>query len=629
MDFLSFRLCIRFLSSLKDVAELITFSPLTATHLPVCSALNSIANGTIANMGISLHISPRIIPSIASLYNDTNRIFMEYIDNSIDSAEEFFEVGTNTYKKDIFIILTIKDDSVVVKDNCFGITNFTKVVQEVGNSDKKAQPWTNGQFGYGIYSFMAACGKLEIISKLQKEKTAQIIVIERRKFDTDHQEDVNFCDPKSTNYSHSSGTKVVLSEFDKNMWKQIDFEEIKQEIEKHFELLLARKNLQIKLVDERTSEEHICEPFNYAQYEGEIYSDNLDKLYYTKGRKEPKKIGLIVQKPIYVFLKVVKGKTINKLPVFIAKGRRIAEIKDVKQFRSKHKSDIWGHPNMTGYIDLSDYLEPTIARNDFKNNDKSKALFNTLEELEPLILEVIRDVNRETEEQHYQVLEDKLNQALSKLAKMDAMNYRTEYLSGNDINLQKGGSGQSFEEGHGKKDRGHKKGGGGENGWGGENEGDGSGPSGKTGSDTSGGEDEGDFASSKEADNPFEDTGFKGGKKKKSGFDIKFVNGEIVDAETNKPVRSQLIGGTIRIFREHPDFQERVDYSRTKEPKISQRLITYLAGEITVHYKDKLQTRHGQPEYNKRLFENLVEFIYQFESLVKDLAGQNLSDFSE
>ena len=35
-------------------------------------------------MGIQVNISPRIIPNIASLYNDVNRIFLEYIDNSFN-----------------------------------------------------------------------------------------------------------------------------------------------------------------------------------------------------------------------------------------------------------------------------------------------------------------------------------------------------------------------------------------------------------------------------------------------------------------------------------------------------------------------------------------------------------------
>ena len=49
------------------------------------------------------HISPKILISVASLYNDTNRIFMEYIDNSIDSAEVFFDEESNSYSKDISI----------------------------------------------------------------------------------------------------------------------------------------------------------------------------------------------------------------------------------------------------------------------------------------------------------------------------------------------------------------------------------------------------------------------------------------------------------------------------------------------------------------------------------------------
>ncbi len=577
-------------------------------------------------MTIKLHISPRIIPNIASLYNDTNRVFMEYIDNSIDSAEEYFNPQNNSYRKKIEICLTITNCSVVVEDNCYGITNFAKVVQEIGNSDKKAQPWTNGQFGYGIYSFMAACNKLEIISKLENEKKGKFIVIKRDQFHTDHQEDVSFPNPKLVKYNYTSGTRVILSAFDKSMWKQINFEEIKNEIEKHFELLLARKNLRISLVNDVSGDNYTCKSFNYDEFEGEEYTETLNSLRFMKGRKSPRLESITSVFPINIFLKITKGKTINKPPVFISKGRRIAEIKEIKQFKSKHKSDIWGHPNMTGYIDLSDFLEPTIARNDFKNNDNSKALFFSLEELEPLILDVIKEVNKETDDQHYRILEDKLNQALSKLARIDSMNFRTQFLQGNDVSLGKGKSGQAFEDGFGKKDRGYKKNVNGGEGWGGENEGEGKGPSGKEGNDTGGGDKDGSHTPNNLDDNLFEDSEFKGQEKKKSGFNIKIVDIDPPLNEDDKLLRSQLIGNDVRIFRRHPDFEERVQKSQKGDSKISQRLITYLAGEITVHYKDKLQTRHGQPEYNKKLFENLVEFIYQFESMLKENVGKNLSD---
>lgn len=57
-------------------------------------------------------------------------------------------------------------------------------------------------------------------------------------------------------------------------------------------------------------------------------------------------------------------------------------------------------------------------------------------------------------------------------------------------------------------------------------------------------------------------------------------------------------------------------------------MITYLAGEITVHYKDKFHNKVGQPEYNKLMFVDLVDFIYQFERLLSDLAGKNLADLT-
>lgn len=590
-------------------------------------------------MTIPLHISPRIIPNVASLYNAVNRIFMEYIDNSLDSAGAFYNEKTRSYSRSIEIILEIhgenyRNGKVVISDNCLGITNFTKVVQSIGNSDKRADFTTNGQFGYGIYSFMASCSKLEVTSKTQGEN-ANYLPIEKHQFDTDKQEDVSFPNPKTVKkFEFESGTKICLSEFDKNSWKQINIIELKNEVEKHFELLLSRKNLSIKLIRVNSqllqgSEEYVCKPFDYNQYEGDEYKDDLRELSFVKGKKNPTVTKVSLDKPLHIFIRVTKGREINKRPVFISKGRRIAEVKDIKAFKSAHKSELWDHPNVTGYIDLAGFLDPTIARNDFKNTEHSRAVFSTLLEIEPLILGVVKSVNQESEEKHYNQLEDKLNQALSKLARLDAMNYRTDYRSGNDINLQKGGSGQGIEGDTGSKDHGHNDviierdpSDGGR----GENDGEGKGPCGDSGNIPGG--DEGEYALNKETDNPFEDSDFKGGEKKKSGFNIRIDEREPdIDSITNKPLRSNLYGSEIRIFKQHPDFQERADFFRSGEPKITQRLITYLAGEITVHYKDKFHTKQKeQPEYNKNMFTDLVGFVYQFEAMLKDLTGKNLSD---
>ncbi len=591
-------------------------------------------------MPIKIGISPKIILSIATLYNDVNRIFMEYIDNSLDSAEDLYSVEENSYKRPVEIALIIqgrdfRGGQVQIIDNCIGITNFSKVVQSIGFSDKKvkAQPWINGQFGYGIYSFLACCEKLEITSKLQKED-ALYIPINRDQFEAERQEDVVFPDPKKVRkFDFESGTKVCLSNFDKTCWRQVDIVELKSEIEKHFELLLARKNLSIKLIKKDDSifnqdEEIICKSFDYGQYDGEVWEDYAETLSFSWGKKNPVRTTIKPRKPIHVYIKITTGKEINKRPVFISKGRRIGEIKDIKSFKSSHKSDLWDHPNVTGYVDLSDFLDPTIARNDFRNNNNSKALYNYLIEIEPLILDEIKNVNKKAEERHYQELEDKLNEALSKLARIDSMMYRTDYISGDKVNLEKNGIGKHIDEESGGKDHGKDRDGSRSGKGVGDSLGDGKGIDNGFGG-LPGGDKGGDNALNKEASNPFEDTGFKGQEKRKSGFNIRIVDREPdIDNETKKPIRSSLIGNEITIFKQHTDFQDRVDVSRKREAKITQRLITYLAGEITVHYKDKFHNKNGQPEYNKKLFIDLVSFVYEFEKMLKDLSGKNLADLN-
>ena len=123
-------------------------------------------------MPIQLKISPKIIASVATLYNDTNRIFMEYIDNALDSAEKYFIDKENTYTRKITINLSLigttsKDGCVSIEDNCTGITDIAKVVESVGYSDKSGQFTTNGQFGFGMYSFIAACEELKIFTKFE------------------------------------------------------------------------------------------------------------------------------------------------------------------------------------------------------------------------------------------------------------------------------------------------------------------------------------------------------------------------------------------------------------------------------------------------------------------------------
>jgi hypothetical protein len=581
-------------------------------------------------MSIKLHISPRLVKSVSSLYNDPNRIFMEYIDNALDSAEKWYSKEKNGYTRPIEITLKLegknkRDGQVTISDNCFGITDFEKLVQSIGDSDKKAQGFTNGQFGYGIYSFMAACEKLEVSSR-ENSKDALYIPIYRSQFDQARQEDVQFPDPKILkNFIFKSGTIIILSHFDADSWRQINIKDLIIEVEKHFELLLQRENLTLKIIN-NDSNAYICKSFDYSSLEGEVYEDYITDFITKDKRIKAGNLAIKVENPVHIFLKMTRGVTINRPPVFISKGRRICEIKDVKSFKSNHKSDIWGHPSVTGYIDLKDLLGPTIARNDFRNNNDSKALYGTLYELEELILEFVKKANLKSEARHYEQLEDMLNQALSKLARLDSMNFRTDHIKGGDVNLRADAFGADIEEGRGVKDfsNGEILNPGG-NDFGGD-EGEGAGPSdikeGEIPTDKKGGD-------KIDSETQFDDSDIKGKERKRSGFNIRISDAEPqIDSETEKPVRSLLIGSEILIYKKHPDFENRVSHTRQGETKITERLITYIAGEITVHYKDKFYNKinQGAPEYNINLFIGLVEFLYQFEAMLAPLAGKNLSD---
>lgn len=551
---------------------------------------------------------------------------MEYVDNALDSAERWYSEEENKYTKPIEVIVNISgkkpsEGEVSILDNCAGIDDLKNLVQSIGNSNKKAQAWTNGQFGFGFYAFLEACSVAHVTTKREGED-AEYIPVEGEKFNTEKIQDVYFVNPKrENNFPYESGTKIRLNKFNKDSWKAIDTEKLRAEIETHFDLLLRRRNLTVKVIG--GEEGYVCQPFDYEGLEGEEYKDQLKDLKIIDNRRRIPTTYIRKENPPYIFLKITQGRVVNRAPVFVSKGRRIGAVKDIKAFRSNHKSDIWDHPNITGYVDTKGLLDPTIARTEFRNTSESKALFGALLELEPLILDVLKNINSQQEEKHYNKLEEKLNSVLSNLAKDDILKFRTEYLQGNDDNLQKGGLGTALDaEGQANKDDTETD----------ADNGEGVGDVGEDGVDLS--EEQGGHPGGSEGENastdPAADSPFKGQPRKKSGFNIQIVSREPdVDEETGEMLRSQLIGGDIRIYRKHPEFKKRVREARDGGKKITQRLITYLAGEITVHYKDKFYEKHEQPEYNKRMFESIVEFMYRFENALSDYEGKNLADLNE
>jgi len=551
-------------------------------------------------MSIKVKVSPRIVNSIAKMYQSTSRIFMEYIDNSLDSAEKLFEVNGLAYPYKILINIKIdpEEKSVTFEDNCAGMdsNNLLRIVESIGDSDKKADFITNGQFGFGIHAYAACSENIEVSTLTINSDFLYKIKIDR----TAYTEDGKISDlieiPRDK-FDFKSGTIVKLSGFDNDWWKEITVQDLKDEIEKHFEQLLARDMLEIRII--YGNKEEICQSFNYDSFLGTKIERDIEELSIERSGVITKKTCEI---PIKIYLKITEDIIPNKRPIFINKGRRIEEAHTIKSFRakSKYKTSLWAHNNLTGYIEVGGLLSPTLPRDDFERSSNRQMIYEEIVKMEDEVYEILQEINKQSEDANMGKLEDLLSSALSKLARQDYMRFKTEIIKGDDINFtegedsdlifkkkKSGGKGQEETKDHQTKDV----------------------PISET-------QDESDL---------------KGKERKKSGFNVEFSDREQKKADGTL-IRSDFIeGGAIVIYKSHPDFQGRVKRTYQGEMKITERLVSYLASEISIQYKDKFFAVKGkQPEvqaimnHRKDLFIDIIDFAYKFEHILQPFVGMNL-----
>ena len=557
-------------------------------------------------MPITPQISGQFVIRVAELYTDFNRAVMEYIDNSLDSAEAYYDAGSEHYKKPIKITVFIDKESqqIIIEDDCKGIENLNMLVQQIGDSSKKADFTTNGQFGFGIYSFMAGCEKLEFYSRYEGASGGYYIEIPKQAFEKDRLDEVNIDECRSHNQLDHQGTKVVLSEFSKSAWEDINPEKIKNEIEAHFEVLLKRKNLCIKINNEQ------AQPYNYDDIEGESWEGTISKVdYCSTKRSKSKKI--VFESPIAVYLKMSEQQEVSRPPVFIVKGRRLNDVKSINCFKSNYgsKNMLWGHSQITGYIDLKDNFEPTIKRDDFKQSraEKFKAFNQEMKEIEKIVYELFITVkNKEKADRTLSQLETKISDVMEQFAKDD-------HLSMKEMTLTQEVSDQGFslEEGYGTKDRGSSK---------------------KTSKTRGIGIHDGSGVGPN-----FDKQGneiFAGGEntKIKYGLQIKFTDTALIQSEKSKNeyIRSKLEESeygakTIVIFTRHELFVDRLKTTKKGELKITNSLIYYVACEIATHYKDELygRNRNTPKNYAKEIFIDMFSLVYRIEAVLSPLVGSS------
>jgi len=455
---------------------------------------------------------------------------------------------------------------------------------------------------------------MHVISKTEGMEHPLKISINREELEAPEEREVS-----RSEFPHNSGTKVILENFDRDWWIDVNTELLKDEIENHFEGLLTRPNLRIRIHNAR--ERITCSPLDYRQIAGSEIEKEISEIVLNDDSSSR----ITYAQPVKIYLKVTDQIIPNKRPIFLNKGRRIDEILNIKSFRnkSKYRTSLWGNNNLTGYIEVNGNLDPTIERNEFKRTNDRKFVYSQILDLEDEIHELIQEKFRTSEEASLSKLEDILSSALSKLAKLDALRFRTTSIKGTDTHLLAGGGGEFSEEGDG----GPSGDSGGTGGTGGSDEGDGAGVVSGEGTYPEEGGDSGPRP--KESD---EETEFTGSVRRKSGFNIVISDLDPPELEgTDKKLRSQYLDGTIYIYKNHPLFQERIKRTLQGEPKLNQRLIFYLASEISVHYKNVFyEKKKMQPDIKRilssreELFKSQIEFIYEFEKILQPLENLNL-----
>lgn len=606
-----------------------------------------------------IKISPRLLSSIATLYSNPHRVLIEYVDNAFDAAEHFYDSKSGAYTKPIEISITVDGKSydyarIIIEDNCAGINNLSDIVTKIGYSSKLGDADTNGQFGFGIYSFLAICDSLIITTRLADSDRVNRVELNAKMFDspetgvfnvTEEQQNISVC--STGDIREGCGSNFELVGFTKQAFQDLSVKSLKAEIENHFELLLKRSNLVVKIIDNNKNE-NLCKAFDYSKYPGETYSKKIDSLRLTKSRKYKTAVTVSTPKEVEIFLKISKGRELNRKPVFVIKGRRIVEIADVKAFRTNSKSSIWSHPNVTGYIDVTGVLEPTIARNEFKAGSLGVALFAALIQLEPEIRKFVAEQLVMPTTKEYKNLEKYLTDTLNRLTLSKKFRNIMSNQTGVSKYLKHGAGKESIEtnitlrtpvkiqsqNGHvvDMPKVGHNH----------------------TGSDGSRAAsittEESQIALSfgktepvcikiekkeiilnKEAQTTNSENEAKNSSpnnKKQSGLGI------VIDSESEPPLdgnnnmlRSTLINNKIIIYKKHPSFAEKVKNNSHGVKFIGLALITYLAIEIITQIK--LQAYRENKDKELKFDSLLLDFsegVHMLCSELQNLEGKNLQE---
>ena len=529
---------------------------------------------------------------IAETYSSPERVIYEYIQNSVDSANELRikNGGKFPYPINIRIDRDTVHKTFYIYDNCTGMPLLTLegLASDVLESRKKNLPWAIGKFGYGIHSFRAFFKAITFWTRANP--TGHICTISFKRDKIKDNELVELNDKETPFFKIPTGTIVRLLNFDtkKGVFKSISQEKLQKEIELHFENILREPIINITIT-ENNIRAIKCRPFDYDSINGEYIKKKIsinfnNKRYYLD-----------------ICLKVVDKPMKEWFPRFTCKNVRINEIASCRNFIKVSKNpELWSDPHLIGYTEVNDFISPQLERSEFPAGIKRDILYEKIVELETEIKDKINKIKESRKSETLKDYGDLLSDIFAKIAKDEELFYKEalrEIRKGEKAEIHvtgEGGASLIGEGGPGEGDAGIDGSGGIEigtgQGFGTEEEGRGIGR-GKGGSGIEISEDKG---------------GTPAKRRRASGLSIEFRNLGKEETDEMAVKEGNEIGGyTIVINDYHPRFLKRISTDRIGNVDITDaRVAAYCAQLISTYY---VQLRN---EKNKKVPTHISDEVY-------------------
>ena len=561
-------------------------------------------NKIIEEIPITIKNQHQLLNLLSEGYKSLGKALMEYVDNSFDNAQDYlYDDLKNKYSRDILIKINIDrlKNKISIQDNCEGmdLVILRGLGNSINDSEKKRRSqkraWVNGQFGLGAHAYRFFAQTLVVTTKKINSKAYSISI---------DKDSPNACMVESNNIDFSQGTLVELCNIEKHQMKDLKAENLKNEIEVYFEMLL-RKNVKIQIIDLQNSKEYICEPFDYDRLAGEEI-----KKVITSWKVGTAETTVAEENGIIVNLKICTEK-INRAPFFARKGRRINYISHLDSFmrKTEHRKKVWENYYLTGYIEVQENLEPVITRDDFVGGigkqQQRTGIYNEIIKLEDDIYAAIEIINKDKTDASLKNLADKLTELLSQVAKEEEirMKYDKEGKDEKNKSLEKFNIDPSGKQEY--KISNFKPS-----------------PEPEPSPNPNPKPFEREVRGNVNIDGEAEGTRIE---RQKQGIKIEF-------STLPSDERSHCGDGIITIFTEHPDFSARKGSTMQAElgsMKITARLANYLSAVISSEFKEIFYQQKKLEPNRKLILNEQIDFIFKFEEKMKDFVDQPLSSLGE